>query len=95
MTAPACIHCGRKLRRFKYRMSGPRPAPDNGRLGADGQPREWGDYGDNVLCGITCGYYFARKEACSMPPATLRVVRAQAAYSHAQRAARYEAAKKT
>ena len=56
---PCCRSCGKPLRRYRYAVS--KLGPDESeafrnRIGADGQPAEWGDYGDNNLCGVTCGY---------------------------------------
>lgn len=50
---PDCLGCGKPLRRFKY----------DDRAFADDTPREWGDYGDNRFCGVTCGWRWACKHA--------------------------------
>jgi hypothetical protein len=46
---PCCLSCGKPLRRFRL----------DGRKMSDGKPREWGDYGDNRFCGLTCGWKWA------------------------------------
>lgn len=43
-----CLWCGRKLRRYRWRDT---PGRDS--------KRQWGDYGDNMFCGQSCGYCFA------------------------------------
>ena len=55
MKAPPCLNCGKPLRRFRYRDH----EGHRGLDGADGTPREWGDYGDNAVCGLSCGYKLA------------------------------------
>lgn len=59
---PCCRNCGRPLRRYKYTVS--KLGHDasealRNKLGVDGKPAEWGDYGDNALCGMNCGYGLA------------------------------------
>lgn len=46
---PNCLGCGKPLRRFKF----------DGKTYDDGTPREWGDYGDNRFCGLSCGWSWA------------------------------------
>lgn len=53
---PMCISCGKPLRRAKEHV-------EASRTGIDGAPASWGDYGDNVLCGVTCGYRYALRIA--------------------------------
>lgn len=50
---PSCLHCGKPLRRYKYDV---KPF-------ADGTPRDWGDYGDQRFCGLTCGWSWACRNA--------------------------------
>ena len=50
---PSCLDCGKALRRFKL----------DGKTFDDGTPREWGDYGDNRFCGLTCGWRWACQHA--------------------------------
>src|SRR5437773_362132 len=45
---PTCLHCGKKLRIYKYRTA-PFAKPGDG----------YGDYGDGAFCGHTCGYQWA------------------------------------
>lgn len=54
MKAPTCQMCGKPLRRYKYRSDGPRPI-----VGTD-RDKQWGDYGDNLFCGVRCGYQWAK-----------------------------------
>ena len=53
---PNCLACEKPLRRYKQ----------DGRTFNDGTPQEWGDYGDNRFCGLTCGWRWACRHA-SMP----------------------------
>jgi hypothetical protein len=50
---PNCLACGKPLRRYKH----------DGRAFNDGTPQEWGDYGDNRFCGLTCGWRWACRHA--------------------------------
>lgn len=50
---PNCLCCGNPLRRYKW----------DGRTFPDGTPREWGDYGDNRFCTLTCGWNWACEHA--------------------------------
>lgn len=50
---PACLACGKPLRRYKR----------DGQTFKDGTPQEWGDYGDNRFCGLTCGWRWACRNA--------------------------------
>ena len=54
---PNCLACEKPLRRYKY----------DGRTFDDGTPQEWGDYGDNRFCGLSCGWRWACRNA-PMPP---------------------------
>ena len=45
--APACMSCGKPLRRFRWRDE------------AWAHGMEWGNKGDGFFCGRTCGYAFA------------------------------------
>jgi hypothetical protein len=58
---PHCLGCGKPLRRFKF----------DGKTYDDGTPREWGDYGDNRFCGLSCGWSWACGHA-PMPKAKSR-----------------------
>ncbi len=46
---PNCLCCHKPLPRFKF----------DGKTFADGTPREWGAYGDNRFCTLTCGWQWA------------------------------------
>lgn len=46
---PNCLSCGKPLPRFKF----------DGKTFDDGTPREWGAYGDNRFCTLTCGWRWA------------------------------------
>ena len=50
---PDCLACEKPLRRYKQ----------DGRTFSDGTPQEWGDYGDNRFCGLTCGWRWACRHA--------------------------------
>ncbi len=50
---PDCLGCGKPLRRYKR----------DGQAFDDGTPQEWGDYGDNRFCGLTCGWRWACRHA--------------------------------
>lgn len=50
---PNCLGCNKPLRRYKR----------DGRTFDDGRPQEWGDYGDNRFCGLTCGWRWACRNA--------------------------------
>jgi len=56
---PDCLGCGKPLRRYKR----------DGQTFGDGTPQEWGDYGDNRFCGLTCGWRWACQRA-PMPVAS-------------------------
>ena len=47
---PICSHCGAPLRRYRYR--------EHQELNHGGKS-QWGDYGDNIFCGLRCGYWWA------------------------------------
>lgn len=42
---PLCLNCGKKLRAYAYRAEYP--------------GKNFGGYGDNHFCGLTCGYRWA------------------------------------
>lgn len=46
---PNCLDCGKPLPRFRF----------DGKTFDDGTPREWGAYGDQRFCGLTCGWRWA------------------------------------
>lgn len=48
-----CLTCDKPLRRYKR----------DGSAFNDGTPMEWGDYGDNRFCGLTCGWRWACRHA--------------------------------
>ena len=50
---PNCLACEKPLRRYKH----------DGRTFDDGTPQEWGDYGDNRFCGLSCGWRWACRHA--------------------------------
>ncbi|HSX21537.1 MAG TPA: hypothetical protein VLE97_02030 [Gaiellaceae bacterium] len=50
---PDCLGCGKPLPRFKF----------DGKTFDDGRPREWGAYGDNRFCTLTCGWRWACQHA--------------------------------
>lgn len=50
---PDCLACGKSLRRYSR----------DGQTFDDGTPQEWGDYGDNRFCGLTCGWRWACRHA--------------------------------
>ena len=50
---PLCLACEKPLRRYKY----------GGKTLNDGTPMEWGDYGDQRFCGLTCGWRWACRHA--------------------------------
>jgi hypothetical protein len=50
---PNCLACSKPLPRFKY----------DGKAFDDGTPREWGAYGDNRFCTLTCGWSWACRHA--------------------------------
>lgn len=50
---PNCLACDKPLRRYKW----------DGRMFDDGTPQEWGDYGDQRFCGLTCGWRWACRHA--------------------------------
>lgn len=71
---PRCVACGRRLRRpHEHNLQDhaasiqPPPwgtdrlKPTQCRAGAtfDDQPPAWGDYGDNLVCGLRCGWELA------------------------------------
>ena len=50
-----CLWCGNKLRKYRYRVGG----LSDKRFGTKAHPdAQLGDYGDNVFCGLGCGYEF-------------------------------------
>jgi hypothetical protein len=64
MIKPACAFCKKPLRPYKYRASGSKSSVLGSALLAkiptvDGKSPEFGDYGDNAICGLRCGYRFA------------------------------------
>jgi hypothetical protein len=46
---PNCLACEKPLPRFRF----------DGKTYDDGTPREWGAYGDNRFCSLTCGWQWA------------------------------------
>ena len=48
---PKCLWCEKPLRPYPYRHGGPR-----GTLDWVEPDEQWGDYGDNLFCGKTCGF---------------------------------------
>jgi hypothetical protein len=44
------MHCGMSLRKYRWR--------EHADLNNGGKAK-WGDYGDNIFCGKTCGYWYA------------------------------------
>ena len=50
---PNCLACAKPLRRYKR----------DGSAFDDGTPMEWGDYGDNRFCGLSCGWRWACRHA--------------------------------
>ena len=46
---PNCLSCTKPLPRFRF----------DGKTYDDGTPREWGAYGDNRFCSLTCGWHWA------------------------------------
>lgn len=48
---PACLHCGKTLRKYPYRKL------------EWAKGREWGDYGDGAFCGLRCGYAYGVEAA--------------------------------
>lgn len=50
---PHCLGCDKPLPRFKF----------DGKSFDDGTPREWGAYGDNRFCTLTCGWRWACRHA--------------------------------
>jgi hypothetical protein len=58
---PDCLSCGKPLPRFRY----------DDKTFDDGTPREWGAYGDNRFCTLTCGWRWACAHA-PMPPVAKR-----------------------
>jgi len=46
---PHCRHCNRELRLYRWRKAG--------------SPKLYGTYGDNLFCGLTCGYRWALRRA--------------------------------
>ena len=50
---PDCLTCDKPLPRFKF----------DGKTFDDGMPREWGSYGDNRFCTLTCGWRWACQHA--------------------------------
>ena len=69
---PRCPACGRKLRKVRFAnggdyADGSLSAPGEHVLTADGEPRSRGDYGDNLVCGLECGYVLAIRLVRSVP----------------------------
>jgi hypothetical protein len=58
---PDCLACSKPLRRYKR----------DGQTFNDGTPQEWGDYGDNRFCGLTCGWRWACRHA-PMPATSMK-----------------------
>lgn len=56
---PNCLACNKPLPRFRF----------DGKAFDDGTPREWGAYGDNRFCTLTCGWRWACGHA-PMPKAS-------------------------
>jgi hypothetical protein len=50
---PDCLACGKPLRRYKR----------DGQTFNDGTPQEWGPYGDQRFCSLTCGWRWACRHA--------------------------------
>jgi len=50
---PHCLNCNKTLRR--YRKGG------SSKTGNTPPFKQFGDYGDNLFCGLHCGYQFAIK----------------------------------
>jgi hypothetical protein len=50
---PNCLACNKPLRRYTR----------DGQTFDDGTPQEWGDYGDQRFCGLTCGWRWACRHA--------------------------------
>jgi hypothetical protein len=72
--APICAACGKRLRkprfladRYESFADGSRRAPGDHVLTADGLPRARGDYGDNAVCAMKCGYLLAIRILRSIP----------------------------
>lgn len=61
MPRPNCLTCDKPLRRYRF----------DERAFDDGTPQEWGDYGDNRFCGLTCGWRWACRHA-PMPKLAVR-----------------------
>ena len=57
---PNCLACDKPLQRYSR----------DGRTFDDGTPQEWGNYGDNRFCGLTCGWRWACRHAPM--PATMK-----------------------
>lgn len=53
---PNCLACDKPLQRYSQ----------DGRTFDDGTPQEWGNYGDNRFCGLTCGWRWACRNS-SLP----------------------------
>jgi hypothetical protein len=71
--APVCAACGKRLRKPRFMTEhGPfsvtsLSAPGDHVLTADGLPRARGDYGDNAVCAMKCGYLLAIRILRSIP----------------------------
>ena len=50
---PDCLACSKPLRRYRH----------DDQTFDDGTPQEWGDYGDQRFCGLTCGWRWACRHA--------------------------------
>lgn len=50
---PDCLTCGKPLRRYRR----------DGQTFDDGTPQEWGAYGDQRFCGLSCGWRWACRNA--------------------------------
>jgi hypothetical protein len=69
---PRCPACGRRLRKLRIDervvpTSNKLTAPGDHVLTADGLPRSRGNYGDNLVCGLDCGYTLAIRLVRAIP----------------------------
>jgi hypothetical protein len=68
---PRCPACGRCLRARRFDDRTPRSkkltAPGDHVLTADGAPRSRGNFGDNLVCGLDCGYTLAIRLVRAVP----------------------------
>jgi hypothetical protein len=51
MKRTTCLECGKRLKPYPYRDADKRPG------------QEFGGYGDNLFCGLRCGFRWAVMEA--------------------------------